>query len=51
MDYKIISDGCCDLEKEIIEQYNLRIFIYHLMRRHIIKRLKKSEFVKYMSEW
>ena len=22
MDYKIISDGCCDLEKEIIEQYN-----------------------------
>ena len=44
MDYKIISDGCCDLEKEIIEQYNL-------MRRHIIKRLKKSEFVKYMSEW
>ena len=25
MDYKIISDGCCDLGKDIIEQYQLRI--------------------------
>ena len=33
MDYKIISDGCCDLEKEIIEQYNLRIIpFFHLYR-------------------
>ena len=25
MDYKIISDGCCDLSKDIIEQYQLHI--------------------------
>ena len=30
MDYKIISDGCCDLEKEIIEQYNLRIIPFYI---------------------
>ena len=30
MNYKIISDGCCDLEKEIIEQYNLRIIPFYI---------------------
>ena len=30
MDYKIISDGCCDLEKKIIEQYNLRIIPFSI---------------------
>lgn len=30
MAYKIISDGCCDLEKEIIEQYNLRIIPFYI---------------------
>ena len=30
MDYKIISDGCCDLEKEIIEQYYLRILPFYI---------------------
>ena len=49
MDYKIISDGCCDLEKEIIEQYNLRIIPFYISFDE--ERLKKSEFVKYMSEW
>ena len=53
MDYKIISDGCCDLEKEIIEQYNLRIIPFYISfdEETYYKRLKKSEFVKYMSEW
>ncbi|MDD7209371.1 MAG: DegV family protein [Lachnospiraceae bacterium] len=30
MDYKIISDGCCDLTKEIIDQYELHIVPFYI---------------------
>ena len=30
MNYKIISDGCCDLTKEVIEQYNLHIIPFYI---------------------
>ncbi len=30
MDYQIISDGCCDLTQDIIEQYNLRIILFYI---------------------
>ena len=30
MKYKIISDGCCDLNKEIIEQYQLDVIPFYI---------------------
>ena len=30
MDYKIISDGCCDLSKDIIEKYQLHIIPFYI---------------------
>ncbi|MDO5146125.1 MAG: DegV family protein [Eubacteriales bacterium] len=30
MEYKIISDGCCDLEQDIIEKYHLHIIPFYI---------------------
>lgn len=30
MDYKIISDGCCDLSKDVIEKYQLHIIPFYI---------------------
>lgn len=30
MSYKIISDGCCDLSKDVIEKYNLHIIPFYI---------------------
>ena len=30
MNYKIISDGCCDLSKDIIEKYQLHIIPFYI---------------------
>ena len=53
MNYKIISDGCCDLEKEIIEQYNLRIIPFYISfdEETYYKEIEEIGIVKYMSEW
>ena len=30
MDYKIISDGCCDLGKDVIEKYQLHVIPFYI---------------------
>ncbi len=30
MEYKIISDGCCDLTQDVIDQYNLRVVPFYI---------------------
>lgn len=43
MNYQIISDGCCDLTQEIIEQYKLRIVPFYISfdQEHYYKEIEE----------
>lgn len=43
MSYKIISDGCCDLTKDVIEKYNLHIIPFYISfdEEHYYKEIEE----------
>lgn len=43
MDYKIISDGCCDLTKEVIDEYDLHIVPFYISfdEEHYYKEIEE----------
>lgn len=43
MEYKIISDGCCDLDSEVIEKYDLRIVPFYVSLDGITYKKEKEE--------